>query len=421
MSDDQYLNQYDFSNEDVLENTVYVERFSDRNYANIRAINFKDIRTSDRKEDQPNVLPEVYASFIGDANQTFGGRWDVETSLLGLQREGDDQDVNRASAKLGWERRDVTNFGLVNKVTLSARGDVYKVDDRDIASLANQRSSGSSAVRGFTQANVQTSYPVAKNFKKSQMVIEPIAAVTVGTNLRENDDIPNEDSQDVSIDATNIFNTNRFPGYDRVEDEAFTTYGVRTGVYAENGYKGEVFLGQSYRLDDDNNPFPDGSGLEEQKSDFVGNINISTGEALQLNYGMQLQNDNFASQRHEVDASTKIGKASFNTRYFYANALQGTDLDESREQINFGAKYELTDEWSMLGDVRYDLADETEGLRFARYGLDYQGQCVNFLVSARRNLTRDSSGDSGTEVMLRLGLKNLGEFETSGFSIGSEE
>jgi LPS-assembly protein len=44
---------------------------------------------------------------------------------------------------------------------------------------------------------------------------------------------------------------------------------------------------------------------------------------------------------------------------------------------------------------------------------------MTFAVTAERTLTRDSSGDSGTEVMMRLGLKNLGEFQTSGINLGS--
>ncbi len=422
VSDEQYLRQYNLSNEDILENTVYLERFSDRNYANARAINFKDLRISDRRDDQPNVLPELYARFLGKPNGTLGGRWSLESSLLGLQRDGGGQDMNRASVEAGWQRRHVSNIGLVNTLDVIARGDTYQVEDRDLASSVNQRNPSSSAVRGFTQAHLKSSYPVSKSFEKTELVVEPILALTTGTNLHDNDDIPNEDSQDVSIDMTNLFNANRFPGYDRIEDEASTTYGVRTGLYADNGYRGEVFFGQSYRFDKNDNPFPQGSGLSEQKSDFVGNVSVAAGSALQLNYGMQLENADLSSQRHEVDASSTIGKVSLSTRYFYANALQGTDLDTSREQIMLGGRYRFNDKWSVVSSMQYDLADESEGLRYARYGLDYEGQCVNFLISGQRTLTRDSSGDSGTEIMVRLGLKNLGSFETSAdVSIGSEE
>ena len=420
VSDDQYLRQYDLSNKDILENKAYVERFDKRDYTNIRVIQFQDIRTSDRSDDQPAVMPEVYSSFIGAPNATLGGRWNVEASALGLHRDGNDQDVARTSLLGGWKRRDVMDMGFVNTFDLSLRGDAYRVNDSNLA-LTSDADSNFSAFRSVASANIQTSYPVAKQLNTAQLVIEPLVGVTLAKSLSEDNDIPNEDSQDVSIDATNLFNANRFPGYDRVEDDSSVTYGIRTGVYGDNGYQGEVFVGQSYNFDQGENSFPEGSGLSEQKSDLVGNIAISAGKNLQLNYAIQLENDSLSSQRHELDASATMGPFDVEARYFYANALQGTDFDESREQIRFGARYHIDDQWSVVGGLQYDLADETEGLRYAKYGLDYQGQCVNFLVSGERRLTNDSSGDSGTQIMLRLGFKNLGEFETSGLTLGSDD
>lgn len=420
VSDDQYLKQYNILNEGVLENKVYVERFSGRQYTTGRLIRFKDIRVSNRADDQPNVLPEIYTKFLGKPNGLLGGRWRAEGSALGLQREGNNQDVLRGSTGLGWERRFLSYTGLVTTVDLASRGDVYQTTDKENSNGLG-RSARASAVRGFARANVKTSYPLQKDFYEGQMVVEPLVAVTTGTNLNNNTDIPNEDSNDVFLDSNNLFNPNRFPGLDRIEDETHATYGVRTGYYGDNGYQGEVFLGQSYRFDGNDNPFPDGSGLSEQESDFVGSVDARFGRTLQLGYGVQLANDNLASQRHEVDMSSTIGRTSFGTRYFYAKALQGTDLNTRREQIRNTLKYRFTDEWSAFGATQYDLARETEGLRSVAYGLDYQGQCVNLIISASRKLLNESTGDSGTTIFMRIGLKNLGEFETSNISIGSRE
>jgi LPS-assembly protein len=420
VSDDQYFRQYNISTEDVLENEIYTERFSGRHYSTGRIIRFKDIRVSDRAEDQPNVLPELYTRFLGQPNSLLGGRWSLEASALGLQREGNEQDVLRGITKLGWERRFINNLGLVTTVNSSLRGDAYRTTDKELANALG-RNTRSSALRGFANTHIETSYPLQKGFEKGHMVVEPLGAIMLGTNLNENSDIPNEDSQDVFLDSNNIFNPNRFPGYDRIEDEMHATYGLRTGYYADNGHQGEVFFGQSYRLDDDDNPFPAGSGLSEQESDFVGSVDARFGRALQLGYGFQLANDNLGSRRHEVDMTTNIGRFNFGTKYFYSTALAGTDLDTRREQIRNSARFRLTDEWSAFATTQYDLARETEGLRFLSYGLDYQGQCVSLYFTASRKLINESTGDSGTQIFMRIGLKNLGEFETSNITIGSEE
>lgn len=107
-------------------------------------------------------------------------------------------------------------------------------------------------------------------------------------------------------------------------------------------------------------------------------------------------------------------------RYFYANALRGTDLDLSREQIRPSARFRFYDDWYVSGGLWYDFAED-QGLRQVYYGIDYEGQCMTFGLNSQRTLTNDSSGDSGTEIMLRIGFKNLGEFETSGIDIGGSE
>ena len=422
-SDDQYMRQYDFTNEDVLENEIYAERFSGRNYAAARALSFQDIRVRDIEQDQPNVLPEIVASFIGEPGQMplLKGRWSLDASALGLQRSGSDQDMSRIGINAGWERRMVSDYGLLTRVETNMRGDLYHTSDRDIATPGSGRSRESSHARFYPNLHVQTSYPLVNNFEKVQMMIEPVVSLTAAPNIDVSGDIPNEDSQDVQIDASNLFEANRFPGLDRVEDQSRLTYGVRTGLYGYGGSHGDVFLGQSWRFSDDDNPFPEGSGLDQQSSDIVGQISAYRDAAYSLDYRFQLSSDNLSSQRHEIDSFLKFGeKFTLGSRYLFAKKLEGTDIDESREQLRAWAGYSLTDTWGVRAGATQDLGDDP-GLRRGYAGLDYTGQCYSWSVTGERNYTDDSSGDSDTEIVFRIGLKNLGEFEAKGISLGAEK
>ncbi|MEM6780898.1 MAG: LPS assembly protein LptD, partial [Pseudomonadota bacterium] len=240
-------------------------------------------------------------------------------------------------------------------------------------------------------------------------------------NVNVDDDIPNEDSEDTVIDAMNLFEPNRFTGLDRIEDRSRATYGLRTALEGYNGYRGEVFFGQSYRFDSDDNPFTEGSGLDDKDSDYVGQVSAQLGSYMDGNYRFQLDNEDFSSQRHEVDLASRLGPLSYGGRYFYGVGLEGTEVEETREQLTGYASYNINDAWTVFGTARYDFGEQ-EGLRTASYGLSYAGQCFSLAASAQRTLTTDSSGDSGTEIFFRIGLKTLGEFETSGLSVdGSEE
>lgn len=416
-SDDQYMRQYDFSNEDVLENQIYAERFSGRNYAVGRVLSFQDIRSAEARTDQPNVLPEIKANFLGDAGQTLGGRWSLDFSALGLQRESDGQDMGRSVIEAGWQRRLVSDTGLLTVVDLNLRGDAYYVHDRDIAPAGSNRSGEGAEARGFAQAHIVTSYPIVKTMEKTQAIIEPIISITAAPNVdSESSNIPNEDSLDVQLDASNLFNADRFPGYDRIEDKSRATYGVRTGLHGFEGSKAEIFVGQSYRFDNDDNPFPQGSGLSQQSSDLVGQIAANYKNKFTLDYRFQLDSNSYASARHELSTTATIGKLQLGSQYLYAKAIEGTDLSETREQIYGYVGYRISDEWNVRSSVLHDLGEDA-GLRRAALGIDYFAQCFNISTTVERNLTRDSSGESNTEAMIRVGLKNLGEFTTSGISL----
>ncbi|MCB9983125.1 MAG: LPS-assembly protein LptD [Rhodospirillales bacterium] len=413
-SDDQYMRQYDFTNEDVLENELYAERFSGRNYAAGRLLSFQDIRIRETPLDQPDILPEIVASFKGEpgAVPLVKGQWRADASALGLRRDNGEQDVQRLSLDTGWRRRLVSDYGLLTRVDASVRGDVYYSTDRQVATAGSGRSKSSTNTRVFPQLHVQSSYPMARPFEAFQARVEPVAALTLAPNVTGDDSIPNEDSNDVQIDASNIFEPNRFPGLDRVEDRSHVTYGMRSGLFGYDGNYGDIFLGQSYQLKEGDNPFPYGSGLERRESDYVGQISGSYKNIYDLDYRFQMASDDLSSQRHEVDASADWNRFRLNARYLYAGLLGGTDIEESREQADASAQFYFNKEWRTRFGATQDLG-ENPGLRKAFAGLDYLGQCLFWSLTGERNLTRDASGESSTEVLFRIGLKNIGEFEES--------
>jgi len=411
-SDDQYMNEYDFSSEDVLTNELYAERFVNRDYTAFRLMGFQDLRVNGDDVEQPMLFPEVVTSFIGEPGSVpvLGGRAQLDGSYLGLRREGEGQDVDRIVLNGVWDRRFISDVGFLLDVNASARGDLYHINDNEIS----VEDSSQTKTRFFPQATFKASYPLMKSYEQSQVTVEPVVSLTLAPNLDVVDSIPNEDSQDVQIDASNLFEANRFPGYDRIEDQSHVTYGMRTGIYGYSGSYANVFLGQSHRIEEDDNPFPYGSGLSEQDSDIVGQISGSYDNKYDLDYRFQLRNDNLASQRHEVTGNMDLRRFSLGANYLFAKALEGTVLDESREQLSAGMSYYWAPDWRSRIGATQDLGD-SPGLREAYIGLDYMGECMSWSLTGERNLTDDNTGESSTEIMFTLGLKNLGEFEKSAY------
>ena len=409
-SDDQYLRQYDITDEDILENQIYVERFSGRNYADARLISFQDVRLIDEQTDSPNILPELNLSLVGDAGQTFGGRWSFDVSALSLQRDGSDPDTNRFTTEIGWQGHRKMDSGIVTTLDLGARGDLYYLTDRP-------GSNDESETRGYIFANLEAAYPLIKSLEKGggSIVVEPLVSVTGITNVNDQAEVTNEDSQDIQVSSNNLFDLDRFTGYDRIEDRSRITYGLRSSYYTSGDFELSGFVGQSYHFEEDNF-FPAGSGLNERSSDYVGEISAQYKDQLDLNYRTRLDRGSFASREHEVDLGYQDERFELSGIYFFSKGVEGTDFDETREQISTAGRVKLNNNWYVSAGSAFDLGEDP-GLREADFGIEYVGECFSIGTFMERDLTNDNSGDADTEISIRIGLKNLATFEASGLEL----
>ena len=418
-TDKEYLRLYDISRENVLNSQIYAERFSGRDYSRISAFGFQDVRLGVRP-DQPYIFPMMEHTMIGEPNSLLGGRWQIGASALGLVRDSDSQDVQRASVTAGWERRDVSSLGLVTVAALDGRGDVYGVQNSDAADIDPALDSNPETVRGMVTASVISSYPMVRPMRRSQIIIEPSVGVSVSPMVNEkNDIIPNEDSIDIQFDTNNLFSENRYPGIDRQEDGGRLNYGVKAGWYGDDGRYGRIFLGQSYRFYGDM-ILPEGAGLEDRHSDFVGQIKIGLSKYMDVDYRFQLDNDTLATRRHEIQAGGGNDRFRLEGRYLYTAAVAGTGFTESRQQIQTGGTYNITKSWKFRASGLMDLGDQP-GLRNASTGIDYSDECFTFSVMGSRNVADEASGDDETKLIMRIGLRSIGEFSAPEILLGGDQ
>jgi len=411
-SDDEYMDQYDFSSDDVLTSDLYAERFDGRNYGTLRFLAFKDTRKLEKQVDQPEILPEIYASFQGnpDSVPLIGGSWYVDTSYLGLRRNGTDaQELDRIGLGAGWKRRLMSETGVVSDLDISAYQDAYFV--KNFTDKNGRRLDNEQETRFFPQIHAVSSLPLVRDFSAYQARLEPVVALTLAPELDNDLSIPNEDSQDVQLDIDGLFNPNRFPGRDGLEDQSRVTYGLRSGLHFLDEGQINAFLGQSYRFKQDGNPFLAGSGLDNRSSDVVGSIGGQYGSH-HFDYRFQLDSRHLNSGRYEFDVNLDWQRYGLDAQYLFAKSIDGTEFDASREQASLSGFYYIANNWrTNMGLVR-DFG-ENAGLRKAFAGIDHYDQCMSWGLTAQRNLTDSTSNDSELEILFRLGLKNIGEFKES--------
>ncbi|CAN0155645.1 unnamed protein product, partial [Laminaria digitata] len=99
-SDDTYLRRYQISDADTLTTNVFVEGFSDRNYASANGYFFQGLRTEDDPGETPLILPLLEHSLITRPDR-FGGSFRINSSFLSLTRK-QGTNSNRLSVRGHW-------------------------------------------------------------------------------------------------------------------------------------------------------------------------------------------------------------------------------------------------------------------------------------------------------------------------------
>jgi LPS-assembly protein len=410
--DDYYLKDFDYYLGDVLQDDAYLQYINGRDFANINATFFQDLRP-DISQEQPDIFPWVKYNLMGDPNQMWGGRWNVNNESVTLFRDGQ-QSVSRITTIPEWERRDILPFGLESTVNTKLHTDGYWIRQNspfDVLPTTDEANIDRTVARFVPSAQQIISYPLIRPGKDITAVVEPKVGLTLAPAAINNSEIPNEDSRDVQIDINNLFDDSRFPGNDQVENGSHVAYGIKMGGYENsNGNSGFLTVGQSYRLTDDN-PFPVGSGYEADRSDFVGQLETTFYNRFYTDYRFQFNQENLAAQRHELQATYLNDGIELRTSYIYAQVIEGTGLPENRQQLGFSAAKTLTKQWSASVDTLSDLTGEG-GLLQSGVGLQYKNECLRVSARAERDLTDNDTGGADTRFLFSVGLRNLGGYDT---------
>jgi len=404
VTDNSHLLRYDYSEDDLLTSRFFAERFEGRDYFNISAFDFQDLRPGN-PEIEPLVLPLASYSALGEPGGLLGGRWSLDGSLLSLARDGG-TDTRRASAEVGWRRDFVAPIGLVSSLAASVRGDAYWVGDLQDGRADDDMTD----LRLFPLAQFTTSLPLVRQDGRVQTLLEPIVSLSAAPNVDNDERLPNEDSQDIEFDHTNLFLPSRFAGVDRLEGGQRVTYGLKAGVFGFGGGSTSLFLGQSYRLQE-NSDYPVGSGLEEELSDVVGRIEVTPSPWLDLSYSFRLDSETLAQRRHDVFGVFGPPQFRVSGSYLYLDRLildSGT-ASRNREELTLGVNSAIDRNWSAGVSHRRDLA-EGGGPISTGLVVTYQDECVTFQLVGERDYTRRTGIDSGDRLFFRVVFRNLGEF-----------
>jgi len=414
-TDRTFLRRYDISRDDRLRNNIRIERQDTDSYLSINGWAVQTLRIGDPQGAQPIALPEIdYRHRFNDG--LLGGKFEIQLNTLAISRTSG-EDTQRAFASARWDLRKVNAWGQEFILTGYARGDVYNASQTDLTLIPSYAGEDGFHARMVGAVAAEFRWPLVGPFLGGTQRITPRLQI-VGAPKTSNLDVPNEDARAVDLEDSNLFALNRFPGYDRFEDSSRVTWGLDYALYLP-GFSLESTIGQSYRFSSEPTLFPDGTGLSERVSDFVGRTVIHYKDFLTFTHRFRLDKDNLAVRRNEIDATIGTRNTYALLGYLRLNRNITTTLEDlqDREELRVGGRIQMARFWSVFGSALIDLTDYQEdptsnanGFRPVRHrvGVQYEDDCLRLGLTWKRDYADTGDAKAGNSYLLSLSFKNLG-------------
>ena len=414
-TDKTVTRRYDISSDDRLRSFANIERITPDSYISIAGWAFQGLRVDDVQKQIPIALPAIDARFNIEP-PVLGGQIQLQANSLAIMRiEG--QDTQRAFASAEWDLRRLTPWGQQLTLTGYARGDVYHTDDAAATTVPIYRGTDGWHTRGIFALAADLQWPLIGPLLGGTQMLVPRVQI-VATPPTPNIDIPNEDARSVDLEDSNLFALNRFPGYDRWEDSSRVTYGLDWSYDRPNlSILGNI--GQSFRLNRRPGIFPEGTGLTDRFSDYVGRVQVSYGDFLRLTERFRLDKSTLKFHRSELNLT--IGSRETYAQIGYL--LLDRDIDPSvedlrdHEELQLAGRVKFARYWSIFGATVIDLTSKSEdplatGNGFEpvrdRLGIQYEDDCIQLGLTWRRDYDLLGQVQKGNIFSLQFALKGLG-------------
>ncbi|OZA68014.1 MAG: organic solvent tolerance protein, partial [Sphingomonadales bacterium 39-62-4] len=391
------------------------ERIDDDSYLSVAGWVTQTVRVNDPQGMVPLALPVIdyrrRLSFDG-----VPGRFELQANSLAIVRTAG-QDSQRAFAKAQWDLRTITGMGQEVTLTGLARADAYHSAENELTTTATYRGLPGWQTRGIATAAIDVKWPFVGEFFGGTQVLTPRVQVVATPGVR-NFEIPNEDSRSVDLEDTNLFSLNRFPGYDRIEDGVRVAYGF-DWTFQRPGLKVMTTIGQSYRLSNQNTLLPDGTGLSNKASDYVGRTVVRFDDIVKFTHRFRLDKDSLTLRRHEFDATLGNHRRYIEAGYLKLNRdIVSTFEDlQDREELRFAARTPITRNFSVFGSTIINLTNRDEdptrssdGYQMLRHrlGVAWTDDCLDLSFTWRRDYVNIGDAVRGNSFQISLSLKNLG-------------
>lgn len=410
-SDDNYLKDLSLPQKDNswLTSRLRLQAFDNRNYASIEGYYYDMLSYNLQNNNAPYVLPLMSYENISDPDR-YGAYIKTTLNTASVYHEEEDDASHRITMINSWNLPYTSPYGEKYRLVASLKSDLYYINQ--YLNSEGQDYTGTTG-RIFPQIGLEWRLPFIKNTATSSQILEPIVVAAFAPNQdNKPDKIPNEDSMDVEITDVNIFDLDRYSGYDRNDTGSRVSYGLNWSFYNRQWGRSALLLAQSYEFDKEDNLLNQ-TDESSHFSDYVGRIYAAPSEYFDMNYRFKLDKDDYSINYSELGASLGTDVFRFYTSYiFFPEADNYADyIDTNRKEIYMSINTKVTRNWSIDMFSRQDLINDRTISNGG--GIVYEDECSRFSFHAEKEFSDDPDDDNDITFYFSFFLKTLGGIGTN--------
>jgi LPS-assembly protein len=322
----------------------------------------------------------------------------------------------RFTGEVQWRKSFTDSAGEIWTPFASLRADAINADVLNQPGVSNFLPVGDTqALRVMPTVGLEYRYPFINVQPWGSTTVEPIAQVIIRPNEPYAGKLPVEDAQSLVFDTSNLFEVDKFSGYDRVEGGGRANVGVQSTTQFDQGGTVKALFGQSYQLfglnsfavqDPDNTGLD--SGLAKPYSDYVTSVSYSPNRTYTVSVRSRFDEQTWNVQRFEAEAKANFDRWSIGL--IYGNYAPQPQLGylARREGLLASGSVKIAANWVATGAARWDLV--ANNINQYTVGAGYVDDCfvlaANYVTSYNYS-TGTTPPVLGHAYMLQLGLRTI--------------
>jgi LPS-assembly protein len=280
------------------------------------------------------------------------------------------------TVQVSWERKIIDPLGEVFTpfAFVRAHGDYLDYSTSGFATFGSDTIANAYQSNYFSYNNqfqgtvtpgvgLEWRYPLLARLPIGSLVIEPIGQIIARPDAPTSNLLVNLDAQSLVFDDSNLFEWNKYSGYDRFETGVRANYGAQfTLDMDQHGYVNALF-GQSAQVAGVNSfNTPDAanigleSGLNTPLSNYVARVSYVPNSNYSFITKAQFDQATWALTRLDVSAHAKYGPLDFSGQFADYEQQPMIGYIYRREGLQFASKYDIAEHYFVSGNINFDLS-----------------------------------------------------------------